>query len=163
MQGFGEIGYRIPLGGALASGATLAYVEPFVGGAYVGISRDRFAELGGAAALTGAARDYDTAASTIGVRAQTSFDIGIGAPVSLHGLVGYRRAYGDVVPKALLSFGTGPGFLSAGVPIDRDALVAQAGIDLRIAPAATLGIAYTGQVGERAQDHAIKGNFTYRF
>jgi outer membrane autotransporter protein len=85
------------------------------------------------------------------------------APVSLHGLVGYRRAYGDVVPKALLSFGTGPGFLVAGTPISRDALVAEAGLDLRVARDTTLGLAYTGQVGARAQDHAVKGNFTYRF
>jgi uncharacterized protein with beta-barrel porin domain len=41
--------------------------------------------------------------------------------------------------------------------------VAQAGLDVRVARDATLGIAYTGQVGERAQDHAVKGNFTYRF
>lgn len=103
------------------------------------------------------------ATSTVGVRGQTGLDLGFGAPVSLHGLVGYRRAYGDVVPKALLSFGTGPSFLTAGIPIGRDALVAQAGLDVRVARDATLGVAYTGQVGERAQDHAVKGNFTYRF
>jgi uncharacterized protein with beta-barrel porin domain len=28
---------------------------------------------------------------------------------------------------------------------------------------ATLGVTYTGQVGERAQDYAVKGNFTYWF
>ena len=78
-------------------------------------------------------------------------------------VVGYRRAFGDVVPTALLSFGTGPSFLSAGLPIDRDALVAEAGLDLRVAPNATLGVAYRGQAGDRAQDHAVKGSFTYRF
>ncbi|KQP83272.1 hypothetical protein ASF57_14575 [Methylobacterium sp. Leaf117] len=103
------------------------------------------------------------ATSTVGVRGQTSLDLGAGAPVSLHGLVGYRRAYGEVVPKALLSFGAGPGFLTAGTPISRDALVAQAGLDVRVGRATTLGVAYTGQVGERTQDHAVKGNFTYRF
>lgn len=78
-------------------------------------------------------------------------------------LSGYRRAFGDVVPKALLSFGTGPALLSAGVPIDRDAVVAEVGLALRVAPNATLGVAYTGQTGTRAQDQAVKGNFTYRF
>jgi subtilase-type serine protease len=67
------------------------------------------------------------------------------------------------VPKALLAFGTGPSFLTAGIPIDRDALVAEAGLDLRVSANATIGIAYTGQVGSRAEDHAAKGNFTYRF
>lgn len=171
VQGFGEIGYRFFLGGAPAlitkGDAPVAvargYIEPFVGGAYVSIARDRFAETGGLAALTGAARTTDVATSTVGLRAQTGLDWGFAAPVSLHGLVGYRRAYGDVIPKALLAFGTGPSFLTAATPIDRDALVAEAGLDVLVARNTTLGVAYTGQVGERAQDHAVKGNFTYRF
>ena len=176
VQGFGEIGYRIALGeaapAALVSKDSLrvvpvqpatAYVEPFVGGSYTSIHRNAFAETGGVAALTGFARDYDVGAVTAGVRGQTSLDLGLGLPLTAHGLVGYRRAFGDVVPKALLSFGTGPAFLSAGTPIDRDAVVAEAGLDLRVAPNATLGIAYTGQAGSRAQDQAVKGNFTYKF
>ena len=171
VQGFGEIGYRFTLsapsalaapdGPALQQAST--YIEPFVGGAYIGIRRDGFAETGGAAALVSYARDYDLGAVTAGVRAQTSLDLGLGLPVKAYGLIGYRRAFGDVVPTALLSFGTGPAFLSAGVPIDRDALVASVGLDLRVAPNATLGVAYTGQVGARAQDQAVKGNFTLRF
>ncbi len=174
IQGFGEIGYRVFLGaGAPApllskdgpapvqAGAT--YLEPFVGGSYVAIGRDRFAEAGGAAALTSFARDYAVGAVTAGLRGQTLLGLDLGAPVSAHGLLGYRRAFGDVVPTALLSFGNGPTFLTAGIPIARDALVAEAGLDLRVAPNATLGVAYTGQVGDRVQDHAVKGNFTWRF
>ncbi|KQP30535.1 hypothetical protein ASF49_13575 [Methylobacterium sp. Leaf104] len=173
VQGFGELGYRIVLGAGPSAPVTQedrptapvqpAYLEPFVGGAYVSIGRDRFAETGGPAALTGAAQTTEVATSTVGLRGQASLDLGGAAPVSLHGLVGYRRAYGAVVPKALLSFGTGPSFLVAGTPISRDALVAGAGLDVRVARDTTLGLAYTGQVGERAQDHAVKGNFTYRF
>ncbi|TXM64754.1 autotransporter outer membrane beta-barrel domain-containing protein [Methylobacterium sp. WL12] len=173
IQGFGELGYKFVFGGATppigkdaapVPVTTLSYIEPFVGGAYVSIGRDRFTETGGIAALTGFARDYDLGTATAGVRAQTSLDLGLGVPVSAHGLLGYRRAFGDVVPTALLAFGaTGPAFLTAGIPIDRDALVAEAGLDLRVSAAATLGVAYTGQVGTRAEDHAVKGNFTYRF
>ncbi|WP_267358262.1 MULTISPECIES: autotransporter domain-containing protein [unclassified Methylobacterium] len=176
VQGFGEIGWKIPLGApavaalvskdgaAVAVQPTATYVEPFVGGAYVGIRRDGFTEAGGAAALVSFARDYDLGAVTAGVRAQTNLDLGLGLPVTLRGLVGYRRAFGDVVPTALLRFGAGgPAFLSAGVPIDRDALVAQVGLDLAVAPNVTLGVAYTGQTGSRAQDQAVKGNFTLRF
>ncbi|MFH7191716.1 autotransporter outer membrane beta-barrel domain-containing protein, partial [Klebsiella pneumoniae] len=75
------------------------------------------------------ARDYDLGALTAGLRGQAAFDLGLGLPLSAHALLGYRRAYGDVVPKALLSFGAGPSFLAAGVPIDRDAVVAEVGLD----------------------------------
>ncbi|CAA2157418.1 Extracellular serine protease [Methylobacterium brachiatum] len=169
VQGFGEIGYRFAFGAASAlvskdgPAVGASYIEPFVGGAYIGIRRDGFAETGGAAALVSYARDYDLGAVTAGVRAQTSLDLGFGLPLTAHGQLGYRRAFGDVVPTALLSFGSGPSFLSAGVPIDRDALVAGAGLDLAVAPNASLGVAYTGQVGARAQDQAVKGNFTLRF
>ncbi len=175
LQGFGELGWKIVLGApapavlvskdgaAAAVQPAAAYVEPFAGGAYVGIRRDAFAEAGGAAALTSFARDYDLGAATVGVRARTSLELGLGLPVTLRGLIGYRRAFGDVVPAALLRFGTGPAFLSAGVPIDRDALVAEVGLDLAVAPNASLGVAYTGQAGTRAQDQAVTGNFTLRF
>ncbi|ACA15651.1 outer membrane autotransporter barrel domain protein [Methylobacterium sp. 4-46] len=169
VQGFGEIGYRIVLGGApsVAGKDPLApiptFIEPFVGGASVSIDRDRFAETGGVGALTGAARTAEIPTLTAGMRAQTGLDLGFGAPVILHGLLGYRRAFGDVVPTALLAFGTAPGFVTAGIPIDRDALLARAGLSLRLSERATLDVSYTGQVGPRAQDHAVKGGFTYRF
>ncbi|MGU3560087.1 autotransporter domain-containing protein [Methylobacterium radiotolerans] len=159
VQAFGEIGWRIALG--QPAGAS---VEPFAGGAYVGIRRGAFAETGGAAALASVARDYDLGAATVGVRAQTRLDLGLSRPVTLRGLVGYRRAFGDVVPTALLAFGAGgPAFLSAGVPIDRDALVAQVGLELAVTPDASLGVAYTGQTGARARDQAVTGGFTLRF
>jgi subtilase-type serine protease len=53
VQGFGEIGYRLAFGAASAvvakDGPAVAasYVEPFVGGAYIGLRRDGFAETGG--------------------------------------------------------------------------------------------------------------------
>ncbi|GJE57438.1 MULTISPECIES: autotransporter family protein [Methylobacterium] len=169
-QGFGELGYRIALGqdGLIAKGAapvasSATYIEPFVGGAYVNIGNDRFTETGGVAALRGFARDNDIGTATVGLRAQTTFDLGLGLPVQAYGLVGYRRAFGDVVPTALLAFDTGPSFVTAGLPIDRDALVANAGLDLRVSANATIGVAYTGQIGARAENHAAKGNFTIRW
>lgn len=57
----------------------------------------------------------------------------------------------------------GTAFLVAGVPIDRGAVVAKAGLDRQISPDMTLGVSYSGQVGDRANDGAAKGNFTWKF
>lgn len=38
-----------------------------------------------------------------------------------------------------------------------------AGLDWEIAPGARLGLAYDGQIGRRAQDHAVKGSLSYRW
>ncbi|MDF2597460.1 MAG: hypothetical protein K0Q54_283 [Methylobacterium brachiatum] len=157
VQGFGEAGYRIALG----AGSVL---EPFVGAGAVALGRDRFAEQGGAAALTGAARGSLLPTATAGLRAEAQLDPEAALPVFVHGLAGYRRTFGDVVPSAVLAFrGTGARFFSTGLPIDRDALVAEAGLSVWLTPAASLGVSYTGQIGARAQDHAAKGAFTVRF
>ncbi|MBP1183755.1 autotransporter outer membrane beta-barrel domain-containing protein [Methylobacterium sp. PvR107] len=158
INGFGEIGYRV--------GFAQGYVEPFVGGAAIHIRRDGFAEVGGASALTVYGRSYDVQTATAGLQGQAVLSdlFGTSTPIIARGLIGYRRAFGDVVPQALLAFGGGgQAFLTAGVPIARDALVASAGLDVQVARNVTLGLNYTGQVGERAQDHAVKGSFSYRW
>ena len=79
-------------------------------------------------------------------------------------MVGWRHAFGDVNPTALLAFaGSSSPFEVSGASVDRNALVAEAGLDWLLAPDMTLGVAYNGQVGSRAQEHALKGNFTWRF
>jgi outer membrane autotransporter protein len=69
-----------------------------------------------------------------------------------------------VTPAAAVAFqSTAAGFVVAGVPIARDALLAEAGLDLAISRNATLGVSYTGQIASTVQDHAAKGRFSWKF
>ena len=161
LQGFGELGYRLALGAV--PGMEGAMLEPFAGGAVVAVRRERFVEQGGPAALAGAGQTDTLPVSTVGIRGEALLDLGHGMRVLAHGLLGYRHAFGDVTPATRLSVvATGAGFTGAGLPVDRDALVAEAGLSARVAPNTTLGVSYTGQVGPRAQDPAAKGNFKLR-
>jgi fibronectin-binding autotransporter adhesin len=157
-NGFAELGYRVA--------TATSYVEPFVGAAVIRITRDGFTEQGGIAALTVANRAWNIETATAGVQAQAQV-AGFGPgelPLILRGLVAYRRAFGDVTPTSLQSFtAAGQGFLTAGVPIDRDAAVASIGANLQLSASTTIGVAYNAQVGLRAQDHTGKGTFSYRF
>jgi fibronectin-binding autotransporter adhesin len=161
VQGFGEAGYRFVLAGYPGLGISRATLEPFVGGAAIHIHQDGFNELGGVAALNGFGQDYDLGTTTVGLRADSTF----GAwPLTARALIGWRHAYGDVVPAALLAFqGSTQPFSVAGVPIDRDAFVSELGLDYAATSRVTLGIAYSGQYGEHATDSAIKGHLDYRF
>jgi len=151
---FGEVGYEVGLGQVT--------LEPFVGASVMRLHLDGFREDGGPAALVGSGRSYELATTTLGLRAETQLDTDL--PITVRGMVGWRHAFGDVSPAALLAFSGGvSGFNVAGIPIDRDALVAEAGLDWQISPDMTLGVSYAGQVGQRAQDHAVKGSFTWRF
>ncbi|WP_375465155.1 autotransporter domain-containing protein [uncultured Methylobacterium sp.] len=156
-QGFGEAGYRMDL-----AGLTL---EPFAGGGVIRVGQDAVSESGGAAALRGTVRTATITTATVGLRMEARID-GLmgGLPILLRGLVGYRGAFGDVTPAALLAFGAGgAGTLVRGAPIDRSAVVLEAGLGWIVLPSTSVGLSYAGQVGARAQDHGARGSLTYRF
>ena len=154
LQGFGEVGYSFEL--------ARLQIEPIVGGSVLRLRTDGFAENGGPAALLGYERTYELGTTTVGVR--TEVRLTDGAPLTLKGLLGWRHAYGDVEPEALLAFRDGAqAFTVAGVPVDRDAMIAEVGLDWQVTKDISVGASYTGQVGQAAQDHALKGNLTWRF
>jgi fibronectin-binding autotransporter adhesin len=163
-QAFGEAGYRIALSSFNIAGLgfSRASLEPFVGAAAIHIHQNGFTEGGGAAALIGFARSYDLATTTIGLRAETTLSGPL--PLTVRALVGWRHAYGDVVPTALMAFqGGAQSFGVSGVPIDRDAFLAEAGLDYAVTSAVTAGISYSGQFGQRATDNAFKGHLDVAF
>ncbi|MBF9234138.1 autotransporter outer membrane beta-barrel domain-containing protein [Microvirga alba] len=153
-QAFGEVGYRFDL--------ARVQIEPLVGASILRLRTDGFREDGGAAALIGYGQTYDLGTTTLGVRAEARLSDEV--PLTLRGLLGWRHAFGDVKPSALMAFASGASaFTVLGTPIDRDALVAEAGLDWQVSKDIVLGVSYSGQIGSRAQDHALKGNFTWRF
>jgi outer membrane autotransporter protein len=153
-QAFGELGHRFDVAGIA--------LEPFAGASVVRVRTDGFAETGGAAALTGSGRSHDLGMTTLGVRVETA--LGTALPLTFRGLLGWRWAYGDVEPAALLAFRDGgTGFATAGLPVDRNALLAEAGLGWQASEAISLELGYRGQIGPRAQEHTLKGNFTWKF
>ena len=154
VQGFGEVGYRL--------GFARAVLEPVLQGAAIHIHQDGFSETGGVAALRGFGQDNDVQTTTLGVRGEIAPWSTL--PVVARAFLGWRHAFGDANPAALLAFEAGSSAFSVtGAPIDRNALAAEAGLDWRASSALTLGVSYSGQVGDRAEDHAVKGKMEYRF
>ncbi len=162
-QAFGEVGYRIELADARFGwlGASRATIEPFAGAAAFLIHQNGFAEEGGISALTGTARDFNVQTTTLGLRSELAF---AAMPLTLKTMLGWRHAYGDVVPSVLLAFqGGAQNFSASGVPIDRDAFVTEAGLDYALTSLLTVGVSYSGQFGQRSADNSVKGNLNLRF
>jgi outer membrane autotransporter protein len=154
-QAFGELGYRFRL-------FANSIVEPFVGATALTVHRDRFAEAGGAAALVGFARDTEVGYTTVGFRTEWQpFD----APIVIRGMTGWRHAFGDLRPDALLAFRSSVAtpFSISGVPLARDVLVNETAVDWRVSDAVTLTAAYAGQLASRASDHGVKGQVLVKF
>jgi len=154
-QMFGEVGRSFALGPVA--------LEPFAGLAYVHLDTGRFAETG-AAALTGRDGAFATAFTTLGLHGAGTVALADGKPLTVRGTLGWRHAFGDVTPEALLAFRDGGlPFTVAGVPITRDALLVEAGIGFNLMRNASIGLTYSGQLARAAQDHAARGEINWKF
>ncbi|TWT11624.1 autotransporter-associated beta strand repeat-containing protein [Reyranella sp. CPCC 100927] len=156
-QIFGEAGYALSF--------DRVSVEPFAGLAYVNYRSDRINETGGAAALTGRRQAFDMGFSTLGLRAAATVTAPSDTTVAtVRGTLGWRHAFGDVTPEQRLAFRTGSDpFTVVGVPIARDSLLVEAGLDVDVTNYARFGLTYSGQFATKARDHAVKGSLTLRF
>lgn len=155
-QIFGEVGYGIALG-------TIA-AEPFAGLAWVHLNSHSFRETGGAAALSGSGNTDDVGYSTLGARAATNYLLPNEMVLRPRVTAAWQHAFGTLDPATALTFqGAGAAFSIAGVPLARDALLVETGLDLEINPRATVGISYVGQLANSAHDQSVKGNFTWKF
>lgn len=156
LQAFGEIGYEIPLNDRVI-------LEPFAGLAHVHIASRGVLEEGSAVAVTGDVHSFDTTYTTLGARLIASIPTDAGA-LTFKGMLGWRHAFGDIVPKATFSYvGDGRPFLISGAPIDKDSLVVEAGLNWEVSKTVTLNVTYSGTMGRRDQEHTIRGGLNIRF
>lgn len=153
-QAFAELGRRFELGRIA--------VEPFAGLAHVRLETDGFSESGGGAALTAQSDSMDTSFSTLGIRAATGIARG-SVDLRLHGMAGWRHAFGDTVPRSSVSFAGGSGFTIAGTPIARDAALVEAGLDMAVSRDVRAGIAYDGQISRSETGHTIRAGVSIAF
>ncbi|QND53427.1 autotransporter domain-containing protein [Phyllobacterium sp. 628] len=155
VQVFGEASYRID--------TPYAALEPFAGAAYVHLKTDGFAETGGLTALSSNGDTTDLTTTTLGLRASHGFAICDATILTAHGMAGWRHAFGDTTPTANLAFASGSAFSIDGLPIAQDTALVEAGFDVNIGKATSLGISYNGQFSANAHDNAVKADLTVKF
>ncbi len=153
-QSFGELGYEFE--------TDFARFEPFINLAHIHVGTDGFVESGGAAALTGASGAYGVTFTTLGIRTETAIDLGqVGARLS--GMLGWRQALGDTVPRSTLALTGSDAVTIAGSPISRDALALDAGLDLDLTSSASVGLFYQGVFSSSARDDVFTAWLDVRF
>ncbi|KQT86584.1 hypothetical protein ASG48_17700 [Aurantimonas sp. Leaf443] len=155
-QVFGEASYRIDTGFGSS-------ISPYANLAYVSLDTDGFVERGGAAALRSGDDTTETTFSTLGLKGQVAMPIG-GLALNANATLGWRHAYGDRTPTSTLAFvAGGPSFTVSGAPIAEDTAVLEFGLGVDIAPNATLGLHYAGQLAEEASDNGVRATFNLKF
>ncbi|WP_353148189.1 autotransporter domain-containing protein [Pollutimonas bauzanensis] len=154
-QIFTELGYAMAL-------SDRASIEPFVGLAWNNMRTRGFSESGGSAALSGQHSSDEQTSSTLGVRAQTGFSLGQSAG-KLRATLGWRHAFGEVMPQSTMAFDGGQAFTVAGASIARNAALVELGADLAISRNATVGLNYSGQYGGGNREHGGSFNVRWRY
>ena len=125
---------------------------------------DGAAERGGLAALDVAGTMFETGYTTLGIRAASIVPLAADMVLIPRATLAWQHAFDSVTPSNVLALQAAPvPFAISGVPIARDSLLAEAGLDLAIGRNATIGVSYTGQIASNVQDHAAKGKFSWRF
>jgi len=155
-QAFAELGYRF-------GGADLR-VEPFTGLGYERYHRDAFTERGGEAALAVDSQTHGNLNSTFGLRASsiTTFDNKMS--LSPHLSAGWKHLYGDVGSTTQQKFTVSDrSFKVKGAALDRDSLLLEAGLDLKLSPSQNLGVGYTGEVSSNQRNHGVTGHWRLTF
>nr|WP_225561683.1 autotransporter domain-containing protein [Rhodanobacter sp. DHB23] len=138
-------------------------LEPFAQAAWVHLSTDGFREYGGAADLDGRGASRSIGYSTLGARATTGFPFHGDQRVSVHGMLGWRRAWGRTDTATTMAFAGGAPFVVAGLPIARNALAADAGLTVQVAEHASFDLSWQGQLARQAVDSGFRGSFDWRF
>ncbi|MDF2689121.1 MAG: hypothetical protein K0Q80_2086, partial [Microvirga sp.] len=84
--------------------------------------------------------------------------------ITFMGMLGWRHAFGDVAPQASFTVTNFPTpFLVVGAPIDRDSLVVEAGVYWQASEKVTVGVMYDGAIGQRDQEHTLRGSLSVWF
>lgn len=154
VQAFGELGYRLRYGAV--------ELEPFANFALVHHRVDGFHEEGGPAALIARGTSQTTAFSTLGLHAAARLDLGT-IPVTARMTAGWQHAFGDTVPRATHRFAGGGVFDIRGLPIARDAALAEAGLDFALTGDTTLSLAYDARFARKAVDQSAKARLAVQF
>lgn len=152
---FGETNYQF-----LAGGTAL---QTFAGFNYINHHTDGFAERGGAAALAVSGSDHDVVFTTVGLRSSAVLAQSGTFTLVGRGTLAWRHAFGDTDTAISAAFAGGSPFSVTGTPIAVDVAYGEAGLDLNLSPAATLGVAWSGQFGNNASENRLKGQFVYRW
>ncbi|MCD9087686.1 autotransporter domain-containing protein [Stenotrophomonas sp. SY1] len=154
-QVFTEANYRMQMAHMV--------LQPFLNVAYVQLDSDGFSEHGGEAALSARSQDNDLTFATLGMRSLRQFELSGGGNITLRAMAGWRHVFGDRSPNVDLGFISGGAFTIQGVPLARQALAAELGVEASPRTNLRLGLTYSGQLGGGIDDHGGKAFVEWKF
>lgn len=155
-QAFAEAGFNL--------GRDHLTLEPFASLGYQRYQRDTYSEKGGDAALKVYGQTRDNFSSTFGLRVAKINSLDNGMHLTPRLSAGWKHTFGEIesdTRQQLLK--GGKRFEVAGAALDRNSLSMEAGLDLGLSAAHTLGVALTGEMGNDSRTYGVAGQWRMAF
>lgn len=149
---------------SLPNSSTSLFKEPFISLGYQRFNREAYDEKGGAAALHVDEQQQGNFVSTLGLRIARQGVLDNGMTLTRHASLGWRYTYGDIDITGSQAFlSSGETFEVYGSALDRNSVMAQAGVDLGITPSQNLSLNYVGDYGTNARNHGLGAEWRWSF
>ncbi len=155
-QAFAEAGFNL--------GRDSVILEPYASLGYQRYQRDSYNEKGGDAALKVFGQTRDNFSSTFGLRLAQINTLDNGMHLTPRLSAGWKHTFGaiDSDTRQQLRKG-GKRFEVTGAALDRNSLAVDAGLDLGLSAVHTLGVGFTGELGNDSRTYGVAGQWRMAF
>ncbi|MBV4548503.1 autotransporter family protein [Pseudomonas triticicola] len=155
-QAFAEAGFNL--------GRDNLTLEPFASLGYQRYQRDSYNEKGGDAALKVFGQTRDNFSSTFGLRLAQINTLDNGMYLTPRLSAGWKHTFGEVDSDTRQQLRKGgKRFEVTGAALDRNSLSVDAGLDLGLSAAHTLGVGLTGELGNDSRTYGVAGQWRMAF
>jgi uncharacterized protein with beta-barrel porin domain len=139
------------------------WIEPLGRFDWTQVHIDNFREAGGFASVAGINGAQQVKVVDLGFRTGMNLEEGEAA-IMQRIMIAWQHGFGERTPIMVNTFpSTGTSFVVSGVPIDRDALLAGAGLDFLFAAMVHANFSYAGQFGRHAINHSAAARLSVQF
>lgn len=155
-QAFAEAGFNL--------GRDNLTLEPYASLGYQRYQRDSYNEKGGDAALKVFGQTRDNFSSTFGLRLAQVNTLDNGMHLTPRLSAGWKHTFGEIDSDTRQQLRKGgKRFEVNGATLDRNSLSLDAGLDLGLSAAHTLGMGLTGELGNDSRTYGVAGQWRMAF
>ncbi|WP_288854974.1 autotransporter domain-containing protein [uncultured Pseudomonas sp.] len=139
-------------------------LEPFIGLNYVHVETKAFSEKENLFALSGKKSRMDVTSARFGARVSAVHPLGNGMAVRLNGSAGLQHAFTEKTTDTRLKLQSQGDFVNiSGLPVQQDTAQLAFSATLDLTPAFSVGLRYTGEIGQRFHDQSTSATASWTF
>ena len=139
-------------------------LEPFIGLNYVHVETKAFSEKENLFALSGKKSRMDVTSARLGARVNAVHPLANGMAVRLNGSAGLQHAFTEKTTHTRLKLQSQGDFVNiSGLPVQQDTAQLAFSATLDLTPAFSVGLRYTGEIGQRFHDQSTSAMASWTF